>query len=639
MKLRAPAVPLITCDPYFSVWSPNEHLNAKGTVHWTGKPNALGGYVTVDGENLRFLGYISNKGHRIEQTEMDIDALSTRYTFENEKIRLFVKFMTPLFPDDLRLLSRPVSYMSVSYESKDGECHDVKVELTASETLCLDHNGESPVVRETLELRGIAAAKMGNSVQNVLARDGDDIRINYGYFYLAAVGGKVQDIPPKTKPWQSDTVGVEKLLLEKEDALFLFAYDDIRSINYFGRELPSYWNKDGKSIEDAIEEAAGEYKELSERADDFSDKLFAECYMAGGEKYADLCSLAYRQAIAAHKLAVDGEDILFISKECFSNGCAATVDVSYPSIPLFLRYNTELVKAMLRPIYKFAATEEWKYDFAPHDAGRFPKVCGQVYGFNRTTGEHPLDKQMPVEECGNMIIMETNIALANKNADFAAAHIDTLIAWCEYLIKYGDDPENQLCTDDFAGHLAHNCNLTLKAIMGIEGMSVIMKMLGRGEESEKYDKIAREKAKSWCLRAENADGSYKLAFDKDGSFSMKYNAVWDKIWGTGLFPERMFKNEIDSNFEHFDKYGMPLDSRSDYTKSDWLVWCATMAGSSAQFKRYVAPLWHAYNDTPDRVPMTDWYDTKSACKVGFVARSVIGGLFIKALEQTDILKV
>ncbi len=640
MKLRPPAIPLITCDPYFSVWAPHERLNYKCTQHWTGATNSLDGYVSIDGEELRFLGCIRNAGHRIEQTEMDVDALSTRYTFENEKISLFVKFMTPLIPSDLNLLSRPVSYMSVRYESKDGKSHDVKVTVHAADDMCLNISGESPVVKEKIALDGIATVRMGNSVQNVLARDGDDLRIDFGYFYLCAVGGVAEPTDLKPEGYYKELITVSSALTENTESLFLFAYDDVRSVNYFGRQLTSYWNRNGKSILTAISEAAAEYPTLSERADEFSDKLFAECYMAGGEKYADLCSLAYRQAFAAHKIAVDENgEILFISKECFSNGCAATVDVSYPSIPLFLRYNTELVKGMMRPIYKFASSDAWKYDFAPHDAGRYPAVCGQVYGLNRETGEHPLDMQMPVEECGNMIVMEANVALADGNADFARGHIETLKKWCEYLIKYGDDPENQLCTDDFAGHLAHNCNLSLKAIMGIEGMAVILRMLGRVDDADRYDAIAREKARGWCERAKNADGSYRLTFDKEGTFSMKYNAVWDKLWGTGLFPAEVLESEIESNFEHFEKYGMPLDSRSDYTKSDWLVWCATMAKSASQFKKYIAPLWHAYNETTDRCAMTDWYDTKSACCVGFRHRSVVGGIFIKMLDEHGTVKV
>ena len=239
-----------------------------------------------------------------------------------------------------------------------------------------------------------------------------------------------------------------------------------------------------------------------------------------------------------------------------------------------------------------------------------------------------------------MIIMEANLALIDGNADFALSHIDTLKAWCEYLIKFGDDPENQLCTDDFAGHLAHNCNLSLKAIMGIMGMSIIMKMAKDTELSEKYKKIAIEKAAGWCERAINSNNkSYRLAFDKDNTFSMKYNMVWDKIWGTKLFDESVYETELSCNFETFNKYGMPLDSRSEYTKSDWLVWTATLAKKQGDFKKFIAPLWDFYNESPSRVPMSDWYDTVSGFYVGFIHRTVIGGLFIKLLDETGKLKV
>ena len=57
---------------------------------------------------------------------------------------------------------------------------------------------------------------------------------------------------------------------------------------------------------------------------------------------------------------------------------------------------------------------------------------------------------------------------------YAREHWDVMTTWADYLCEYGLDPENQLCTDDFAGHLAHNCNLSLKAIMGIAGYSRIL---------------------------------------------------------------------------------------------------------------------------------------------------------------------
>ncbi len=629
MKLRPPAIPLITVDPYFSVWAPHEVLNFRETQHWTRKHNPIRGYVDIDGESFMFMGY-ERKSRKIPQIEMDTEALTTRYTFENEKIRLKVQFMTPLIPDNLYLLTRPVSYISVSYEKKLDTVKSVSVKIVVGEGLCLDRVGEKPTVTEERRFNGITAIKMGAEEQLPLNRCGDDLRIDWGYVYLATPG----EAECATISERAKYISLKAALDCGVERLFMLAYDDLgASINYFGKTLCSYWNKDGKTVEEAITEAARDFSDTRALAEEFSDKLCADAYMAGGEKYSDLLCLAYRQVIAAHKLVVDEDgEILFISKECFSNGCAATVDVSYPSIPLFLIYNTELIKGMLRPIYRFAESGSWKYDFAPHDAGRYPLVTGQVYGLDKETGELLFDRQMPVEECGNMIIMEANIALADGNADFARPHIDTLKKWCEYLIKYGDDPENQLCTDDFAGHLAHNCNLSLKAIMGIMGMSILVGMLGDERLSAKYRRIAKKKAKSWCERAANPDGSYRLAFDKEASYSMKYNMVWDKIWGTGLFPRSVYKSELASNFARFNKYGMPLDNRCDQTKSDWLTWCATMTSSKREFEKYIAPMWQFYNDTPDRIAMTDWYDTASGTQIGFLNRTVQGGLYIKLLD-------
>ena len=637
MKLRAPAIPLITVDPYFSVWAPNEILNHKETEHWTRSKNDIYGRVFIDGVEYSFLGYNRNV-KKLTQVSLDITALSTKVVYENEKIKLYVNFTTPTLPTDYNLLTRPVSYMNVRYEKKDASVNTVSVKVMIGDSLCLNKRKEAPVVIEQKKFGNITAVSMGNETQNPLNRSGDDVRIDWGYVYLAVVGEAKFDTP--NAHW-TKLVSLEADVNPAEDKLFMFAYDDLgASINYFGKKLASYWNKNGKTIEEAITEAAEDYSTLMEKCDKFSLDMYEKAYAAGGEKYAEILSLAYRQVIAAHKLAVDDNgDILYISKECFSNGCAATVDVSYPSIPLYLYYNTELIKGMLRPIYKFADSDAWKYDYAPHDAGRYPLVTGQVYGLNRETGELRHEMQMPVEECGNMIIMETNVALADGNADFAKAHFDTLKAWCEYLIKYGDDPENQLCTDDFAGHLAHNCNLSLKAIMGIAGMSILSDMLGNKDDAEKYMAIAKEKAESWCHRAENPDGSYRLTFDKEGTFSMKYNMVWDKIWGTNVFDEKVFKKEIASNLTKINEYGMPLDSRCDQTKSDWLVWTATMAKNQNEFKKFIAPLWKFYNETPDRLAMTDWYDTVSGTQIGFIHRTVQGGLYIKMLDESKKLKV
>ena len=633
MKLRPPAVPLITVDPYFSVWSPADRLYDTDTVHWTGKKNAIRGTLIIDGEAYRFMG--DGELPVIPQVGFDYNALSTKYTFKNEKIRLEACFTTPLLPENPDIFSRPVSYLKLSAFSVDKKAHDVSVTISASEELCLDTAGQSEVVCEKVDLADVVCVKMGNKEQKVLNRSGDDLRIDWGYFYLAICGDNAS-----TDFGKKELTEVSVCADLSDDVLVLFAYDDIKSINYFGEHLTSYWNKDGKTIEQAMTEALHSYEETYLNCEEFSEGLFIDGVRAGGKKYAEMLELSYRQSFAAHKTAVtsDGE-IIFISKECFSNGCTATVDVSYPSVPLYLIYNPELVRGMMRPIYKYARSDAWEYDFAPHDAGQYPLVTGQVYGYDKEKNIMNYDMQMPVEECGNMLIMEAATLLADKNCDFVTEHMDILESWVKYLIKYGYDPENQLCTDDFAGHLAHNCNLTLKAVMGVASYAIINKILGKKQVYNEYMAEARKMAASWCKRASNGDGSYRLAFDRPDTFSMKYNAVWDKIFGTKLFPEEVIASELFSNFKHINAYGMPLDCRSDYTKSDWLVWTATMLDDDDDFERFVKPLWDAYNATEDRVPMTDWYFTTTSKMRGFQNRTVIGGLFIKVLRHIGKLDI
>jgi hypothetical protein len=593
----------------------------------------------------------------MNQVSVDMSAFSTVYRFEEGGVRLTLTFTSPLLLTDLRLLTRPVSYLHIAKESIDGKKHTVSVKIAVSEEICMNLRGDDAVVCETLALDKLTSVKMGRKNPQMLLRHGDDLRIEWGAFYLTGEGeGSVYEDDGMT------FVAIETEL--KGSALITFAYDDEYSIEYFHQKLKSVWNKDGSPITDEIVAAHRDYKTTLRRCSEFADRMFIDAVRAGGEKYAELLELAYRQTIAAHKVALDEEgEVLFISKECFSNGCAATVDVSYPSMPLFLLYNPELVKGMMRPVYRYTLSDEWAkeygYDFAPHDVGRYPLLNGQMYGRtdHRITDTLKYEKQMPVEECGNMLVMEAAVAIATGSADFAVEHMDILETWVQYLIKNGRDPENQLCTDDFAGHMAHNCNLSLKAIMGIAGLGVLYGMMGKKREKQKYIRLARDMAADWAKRAANADGSYRLAFDAEGTFSMKYNMVWDKLWGTEIFPKSVMENEFASYRKHMDPYGMPLDNRKHYTKSDWLVWTATLAERKEDFEAFVAPMWEAFHRSPSRVPMCDWYLTLSSKHTLYASRSYVtdnvdapveksfrnrtvqGGLYIKLLEYKGIMNL
>ena len=87
-----------------------------------------------------------------------------------------------------------------------------------------------------------------------------------------------------------------------------------------------------------------------------------------------------------------------------------------------------------------------------------------------------------------------------------------------------------------------------------------------------------------------------------------------------------------------NRYGLPLDSRADYTKLDWSLWTATLASRPDQFHAIVDPIYRWINETPSRVPLTDWYDTKTGEQEGFQARSVVGGIYVKAYADPALTR-
>ena len=576
------------------------------------------------------------------QTSVDVQATQTHYTFVCGGVDLQLTFTSPFMPEDLELISRPVNYITYCITSNDGKAHDAKLYLEASPRWALDQPYQESVA-ERFEQQGLLFVKAGSKEQKILAKKGDDLRIDWGYFMLAAeadpatrtaIGTSeelrrafVEGTPaPETMKGENEqaTMAVYRDLGTMRNACgkWLIGYDDIYSIQYFGENLRPYWNADGThSIVDEFHAANEQYDELIDRCYAFDLELMEQASAAGGKEYAELCALAYRQVFAAHKLvkAPDGE-LLFLSKENNSNGSIGTVDISYPTSPIFLYYNPELLKGIMNHIYDYSESGRWTKPFPAHDVGTYPLANGQTYGGD-----------MPIEEGGNMLIMTAALCAAEGSADYAKLHWETLTTWTDYLVEKGLDPENQLCTDDFAGHFAHNANLSIKAILGIASYGRMAEMLGMDDVAQRYTAKAREMATQWEQMANDGD-HYRLTFDKPGTWSQKYNIVWDKLLGLNIFPDSIAEKEIAYYLTCQNRYGLPLDSRETYTKTDWIMWTATLAKDPATFEAFVAPVHDFMNETLDRVPMSDWVYTDKPYRRGFMARAVVGGYFIKMLD-------
>jgi hypothetical protein len=662
MTFRPPAVPLVTHDPYFSVWSFSDRLTDDWSRHWTGAVNAFCGLIRIDGKTYRYAGPYPNETPALPQTGLTVLPTRTIYTFEADGVRLTLTFLSPLLPSDLELISRPVTYLSLAAQATDGESHDVSLYADVSGEWVVNTT-DQPVVWSRYRLGKLTALRMGSAQQPVLERSGDNLRIDWGYLYLAMEEGRgVQSViasdhatrdlfaaqgklpgsddlrmpRPARDNWPvlACAFDLGKVEAKPTDRLLMLAYDDLFSLEYFHRKVRPYWRRKGMEADELLQTAAKKYEPIRTQCERFDRELMEDLTRIGGEGYANLAALAYRQCIAAHKLAVDADGtLLFMSKENFSNGCINTVDVTYPSSPFFLLLNTNLLKGQLQPILDYASSERWRFPFAPHDLGTYPKANGQVYG----GGEKTEENQMPVEECGNMLIMIAALAKVEGNADFALRYWRTVSTWANYLREKGFDPENQLCTDDFAGHLARNANLSLKAIVALGGYAMLCEMAGKKEDAAVYRKAAQEMAAQWQKVAANGD-HYRLAFDREGTWSQKYNLVWDRLLGLNLFPEEVARKEMAHYRQKLNAYGLPLDNRATYTKLDWEIWSAILTGKRADFDALMAPIARWMSESPSRIPLTDWYDTVTGKQVGFQARSVVGGVYIPLMQDGAIWK-
>lgn len=656
-QVRPPATPLIAHNPYFSVWSATDKLTASETTHWTGARQPIAGLARIDGKPYRLMGTNPDNVPAMEQTGRWLTPTRTGYSFRAGGVELTLEFFTPAFPEDLDLLSRPVTYLTWKAVATDGASHEVAVLVDVDPVIAVNDASE-PVVATRSRTERLDVLSVGSRDQSLLNRSGDDLRIDWGYFHLAVPKSEeaataltpdaMRVFAAQGKLPASDVIemprapqrGAAHLALELRFGAVrtepvvrhaLVAYTEGFAIQYLERNLRPYWQRNGKTEAAMLDEAEEQYAALEKRGAAFDKDLTADLTKAGGAHYADIAVLAYRQTLAAHMLVADvyGRPLYF-PKENFSNGCIATVDVLYPSAPFFLFLQPRLLEAQLRPVMEYAALPRWKFPFAPHDLGQYPLANGQVYG----GGEQTEDDQMPVEETGNLLILVDALAQIG-HAQLAEQYWPQLTAWAAYLKEKGFDPENQLTTDDFAGHVAHNANLSLKAIEALAAYADLARRLHHDAEAAAYLAAAKTMAGRWMTEAREGD-HYKLAFNSPGTWSQKYNLVWDTLLGFQLFPQSVRDTEMAFYRTKMNEYGLPLDNRADYTKLDWSVWTATMATNPRDSNAIMDAIARWISATPDRVPLSDWYETKTARHVGFQARSVVGGVYIKALADKQL---
>ncbi len=388
------------------------------------------------------------------QTNVMMNATQTIYNFTCGAADLKLTFTSPLLMNDLALMTRPVTYISFAVKSNDGATHNAQLYFGASTTLAVNVPAQQ-VKAAQYAANNLSVLKAGTAEQPVLQKKGDDLRIDWGYVYVAAPqsekamqsiaspqmsidnfsSGKMPQHVTQTTGKQlmlNTVLPLGKISSTEQESHLLIGYDEDYAVQFFGQNLRPYWNKDGNTtIEQQLALAERNYKEVVNKCDAFNTQLYNDATSSRRRRVCKaLRSCISPKSIAAHQVLQSPQgEILFLSKENFSNGSINTVDVTYPSAPLYLIYNPDLLKGMLNGIFYYSESGKWSKPFAAHDLGTYPLANGQTYG-----------EDMPVEESGNMIILTAAIVKREGNAAYAKKHWKTLSTWVNFLVKDGFDP-------------------------------------------------------------------------------------------------------------------------------------------------------------------------------------------------------
>ena len=390
---RPPAVPLIVNNPSLSIWSMADTLNGAPTLHWTRQPHTLTSLIRIDGRAFRLMGNTPASLAPLPQTGLAVLPTRSVYDFEGSGVHVTMAFLTPMFPTSLELVGRPASYITWSLRAVDGAKH--RVELYDSLSADVVVNSTDEYVQWGRDNVGsLTALHVGTEDQFYLHTSGDNVRIDWGNAYLAAPSREARErIGPaaaleqdfadgKPLPAEDDrrmpraaadepvslamTFQLPQVAAAVVERHVIVAYDEVYSMAYLGERLRPYWRRNGAQPADLLRVAEHDYPSLVERSRDFDEHLVADLRQAGGEGYAQLGSLAYRQALGGAVLAADSNgQPMFFTKENTSNGDTSTVDVLFPLSPQLLLFSPALNKAALAPVLVYAASDRWKFPNAP----------------------------------------------------------------------------------------------------------------------------------------------------------------------------------------------------------------------------------------------------------------------------------
>ncbi|KAJ4287091.1 hypothetical protein N0V88_007785 [Collariella sp. IMI 366227] len=561
---RPPAVPLAVRSPYLNAWLQGGSggvLPGSWPRHWTGGILGWQGLVAVDGVTYNWLGAAPGPEHA-KQVSLEYTSTKSIFTFDlASKVTMTVTFLSPVYPDDMGRQSQQFSYIVVKAKSADGQPHDVQVYMDVSGEWASGDIGQ--VVQWDTGVTGDLSYHMFSRTNQEEFKESSEIA-SWGNWYLTTRSGsgltwqigqdtalrghfannrvltnsKESNYRPVNQEWpvfafSHDLGSVQNGEVER---LFTLGLVQDNVIHFAGegkqlRPVPGLWSSYYPDQMSAVTAFYNDYRHACEASTALDHRIQTDSENAAGKDYAIITTLAVRQTFGALQYAGTPDKPYIFLKEISSNSDIQTVDVIFPAYPIFMYLNATLGRYLLDPLFENQESGAYPNKFAEHDLGTFPVAKGYPDGN---------DEPMPLEECGNMIIMTLAYAQRTGDTGYLITHYPILRQWAQFLVEESLIPADQLSTDDFAGTLANQTNLAIKGIIGLRAMSEIAKITNNDDP---FGEVAQRYLEGWQNLAINKDANpphTTLSYGDNDSHGLLYNIYADALLSLSFIPSSIY---------------------------------------------------------------------------------------------------
>ncbi|KAI0779898.1 DUF1793-domain-containing protein [Fomes fomentarius] len=662
-----PAIPLAVKSPYVSAWlmqGQGAALNDAWPNFWTGTILGWAGFANVDGASYCWMGVPAVPAtvfNKAVQKSVQITATKTVFVMTAGPVDLTVTFLSPIEPSNLVNQSFPFSYYAISAASNDGQPHKVQVYADISgEWIAADTNLMMNWTSTTSTTTGdILTHELFLANQTPFTEKSQRVYQGSAYHSTINTVGTTYQVGADTdlraqfinNSKLSNTLDTKFRAISDHWPVFAFAHDlgtvtavtdpvvfsighardpavQYIILNGGTQNRSSYFWSAHPNIGDAIKIFLLDYSNALQRAGTFDSQIEADAKQISTD-YASIVALSVRQAFGPLEITAskngdgsyDTSNVLTFVKE-ISTGKVNTADAIYASWPMFLYASPDIAKQLLLPLLEYQVTSQYPHPWGVHDMGKNYPVAD---GYN--DGQ---DDQMPVEESANMIIMSLSYTQRSHDTSLIKQYFSLLDQWGQYLVGNALAPGYQPNSDEFAGQLVNQTNLALKGVIGIKAMAQIADLLGKSDQSSKYNSIASSYLQQLQLLAVGGNQQHlTLTYGAEDSWGLMYNLYADKLVGGNFIPSSMYDMQTSWYSNNINAFGIPLDSRNTYTKTDWQMFVAATVTNNHLRDQIISAVLQYASDGQNARPFGDLYDTVNGTMVPstnpFFARPVVGG--------------